>query len=171
MKLFTSALLKEGITELDAANLQQMNDTPDKCLGIVPVNILFQEKLYTPVSFAKEVIRFDNDFAELVSFADQPLYKKFILADKYNWANDSFYNITLDDMHMLVDTALHNGWSDGWEGDVTEKEFQYAGGYASFADEAHFYNEERIINYKNETTERDHMLQITAVGKDESNKK
>ena len=171
MKLFTYALLKAGKTELDAANLQQMNDTLDKYLGKVPVDFFFQEKLFTPVSFAKEVVQFDNDYIELVSFADQPYYKKFILSDKYNWASDSFYNITPEDMLMLVDTALHKGWSVGWEGDVTEKEFHYAGGYASFADTAHFYDEERLINYRNETTERDHMLHITAVGKDESNKK
>ena len=123
MKLFTYALLKAGIKELNAAHLQQINDTLDKYLGKVPVNFFFQEKLYTPVSFAQEVVHFDNDYAELVSFADQPFYTKFIMADKYNWASDSFYNITLEDMRMLVDTALQKGWSVGWEGDVTEKEF------------------------------------------------
>lgn len=171
MKLFTFALLKEGKIALDAGNLQQMNDTLDKYLGKVPGNFFFQEKLYNPSTFAQEVVRFENDYVELVSFADQPFYKKFILADKYNWASDSFYNITLEDMRMLVDTALHKGWSVGWEGDVTEKEFHYAGGYASFADASHFYDEERIINYRNETTESDHMLHITAVGSDETNKK
>ncbi len=55
-------------------------------------------------------------------------------------------NDTLEDMHMLVDTALHKGWSVGWEGDVTEEGFHYYGGYASFADSAHFYDEERLIN-------------------------
>ena len=123
MKLFTYALLKAGIKELNAAHLQQINDTLDKYLGKVPVNFFFQEKLYTPVSFAQEVVHFDNDYAELVSFADQPFYTKFIMADKYNWASDSIYNIPLEDMRMLVDTALQKGWSVGWEGDVTEKEF------------------------------------------------
>lgn len=171
MKLFTYALLKEGKMELDTANLQQINDTLDKYLGKFPVNFFFKEKEYTPVSFAQEIVRFDYDYVELVSFADQPYYKKFILADKYNWASDSFYNIILEDMHLLVDTALHKGSSVSWEGDVTEKEFHYAGGYASFADAAHFYDEERIQNYRDKTTERDHMLHITAEGRDETNKK
>ena len=116
-------------------------------------------------------MQFANDYVEIVSFADQPLYKQILLSDKYNRANDSFYNVTLDDMKMLVDTALHKGWSVGWEGDVTETGFNYTGGFASFADSAHQYDEERLANYKNESTERDHMLQIAGIGKDENNKK
>ena len=171
MKIFVHSLLNDGKKDLDLIDLQQINDTLDRYLGKVPAQFFYEEKLYTPQKFAEDIVRFGNDYAELVSFADQPFYKQFILADKYNWANDSFYNITLDDMHMLVDTALHKGWSVGWEGDVTETGFNYIGGYAYFPDSAHYYDEERLINYKNESTERDHMLQIAGIGRDENNKK
>jgi bleomycin hydrolase len=171
MKTFIHGLLKKEKIELDSADLRQANDTLDKYLGRVPLDFFYQGKRYTPKTFAAEVVRFGNDYAELVAFADQPLYKQFVLADKYNWANDSFHNITLDDMLMLVDTALHNGWSVGWEGDVTEASFNYFSGYASFADSVHRYDEERLLNYKTEVTERDHMLQIAGVGRDENNKK
>lgn len=171
MQHFVHQLLNEGKTILEENDLRQMNDTLDKYLGKVPVSFLYQQKTYTPKSFAEEVVKFGNDYVELVSFADRPLYKQFILADKYNWANDSFYNITLDDMLMVTDTALHKGWTAGWEGDVTEKGFSHTSGYAVFPDSAHHYNEERLINYKTEETERDHMLQIAGVGRDENNKK
>lgn len=72
---------------------------------------------------------------------------------------------------MLVDTALSNGWSVGWEGDVTETGFHYWSGYASLADSSHNYDMERLANYKTEVTERDHMLQIAGAGRDENNKK
>ena len=171
MKRFTYGLLNNGVTELDATSLGQMNDTLDKYLGKVPAQFFFQQKLYTPKTFAEEVVKFGNDYVELVSFADQPLYKQFILTDKYNWANDSFYNISLDDMLMLVDTALHKGWSVGWEGDVTEKEFNHYGGYASFPDSSYTYDQQRLENYKSEITERDHMLHLAGIGKDDNNKK
>lgn len=171
MKIFTNNLLNQGKTILDVDDLQQINDTLDRYLGKVPTNFFYQQKLYTPKTFAADIVKFGNDYVELVSFADQPLYKQFILADKYNWANDSFYNITLDDMQMLVDTALHKGWSVGWEGDVTEKGFSQIGGYASFPDSAHRYDEERLDNYKTEATERDHMLHLAGTGRDENNKK
>jgi bleomycin hydrolase len=171
MKKFTYGLLESGKITLDSSNLRRMNDTLDKYLGKVPAIFLYDEKLYTPESFAEEVVMFGNDYIELVSFADQPLYKQFILADKYNWANDPFYNISLDDMLTVVDTALHKGWSVGWEGDVTEDGFRYYSGYASFVDSVHQLDEERLVNYKTEVTERDHMLHITGVGRDENNKK
>jgi len=171
MKIFTHRLLELGKTEMSVTELKQINDTLDKYLGKVPASFLYQQKVYTPKSFASEVVKFADDYAELVSFADQPLYKKFILADKYNWANDSFYNITLSDMQMIVDTALHNGWTVGWEGDVTETGFDYRSGYASLADSVHHYDAERLDNYKTEVTERDHMLQMAGMGLDENNKK
>ncbi|MBK7560584.1 MAG: hypothetical protein IPI68_03460 [Chitinophagaceae bacterium] len=171
MNIFTNRLLIEGKKLVEGNDLHQMNDTLDKYLGKVPVDFYYQEKRYTPKTFAEEVVGFGNDYLELVSFADQPLYKQFILSDKYNWANDSFYNVTLDDMHQLVDSALHKGWSVGWEGDVTETGFQHTGGYASFPDSAHQYDEERLANYKNESTERDHMLQIAGIGNDKNGKK
>ncbi len=171
MKVFTYDLLNQGKTVLSIEDLQQMNDTLDKYLGKVPPAFFYQQKLYTPKTFAEEIVKFGNDYIELVSFADQPLYKQFVLADKYNWANDSFYNISLTDMQMVVDTALYKGWSLGWEGDVTETGFNYVSGYASFPDSAYQYDEERLDNYKSEVTERDHMLQIAGIGRDENNKK
>jgi bleomycin hydrolase len=171
MKKFTDQLLQQGKTELSAKDLQQMNDTLDRYLGKVPGSFFYNQKQYTPKTFATEVVHFANDYIEVVSFADHPLYKQFVLADKFNWANDSFYNISLADMQMLVDTALAKGWSVGWEGDVTEAGFNYYGGYASADNETHNYDQDRLANYKDESTERDHMLHIVGAGKDENNRK
>lgn len=171
MKRLTYGFLNRGKTSLDNSDLKQMNDTLDKYLGKVPDKFFYQKKLYTPLTFAKEVVRFGNDYVELVSFSDKPLYKQFGLADKYNWANDSFWNITLDDMLMLTDTALHKGWSVGWEGDVTENTFNSFAGYAYFPDSTYRYDVQRLENYKTEVTERDHMLHLAGIGRDENNKK
>ncbi len=94
-----------------------------------------------------------------------------MLEDKFNWANDSFWNISLADMQILVDTALAKGWSVGWEGDVTETGFNYFGGYAALADSAYAFDKQRLENYKSEKTERDHMLHLTGIGYDENGKK
>jgi bleomycin hydrolase len=171
MKTFADRLLQQGKTELNAKDLQQMNDTLDRYLGKVPASFWYNQKQYTPKTFAAEVVHFANEYIEVVSFADQPLYKKFMLADKFNWANDSFYNVTLSDMLMLVDTALAKGWSVGWEGDVTEPGFSYYSGYATISNDPRYYDEERLTNYKTESTERDHMLHIVGAGRDENDGK
>lgn len=171
MKILVYGMLKEKKSAINNADLQQLNDTLDKYLGKVPVSFNWRSRKYTPRTFADEVVKFGDDYAEMVSFSDQPLYRQFVLADKYNWANDSFWNITLDDMQMLLDTALAEGWSVGWEGDVTETGFNYFGGYASLHDSTWQFDIQRLENYRTEVTERDHMLQVTGSGFDENGKK
>jgi bleomycin hydrolase len=171
MKRLGNKFLKQGKTELSSADLKQMNDTLDHYLGKVPETFWYNLKKYTPKTFALEIMPFINDYIEVVSFSDKPFDKQFILQDKFNWSNDSFYNISLHDMQMLVDTALAKGWSVGWEGDVTEKGFNHYRGFAVVNDTTHQYEEERLDSYKNESTERDHMLHIVGTGRDENNGK
>jgi len=159
--------LKAGKKQLTPTDLQQVNDTLDKYLGKVPATFWYQMEQYTPKSFAQKLIHFENDYIELMSFANLPLYKKVLLDDKFNWAGDSLYNIPLADMQMLVDSALANGWSIGWEGDVTEPGIGPFTGFAELNNTQHNYDEERLENYKTEATERDHMLHLVGVGKDE----
>jgi len=163
--------LRAGKTNLNTTDIQQVNDTLDKYLGKVPATFWYQMEQYTPRSFAQKLIYFENDYVELMSFADQPLYKKCLLDDKFNWAGDSLYNIPLSDMQILIDSALVKGWSVGWEGDVTEPGFGTFSGFATLSDSVYNYNEERLKNYKTEATERDHMLHLVGIGKDEDGQK
>ena len=171
MKKFAQQLLEQGKTEPNDQDMQQMNDTLDRYLGKVPETFWYNLKQYNPKTFAKEVALSGNDYIEVMSFADLPFNQKCLLADKFNWAGDSLYNITLDDMQMLVDTALAKGWSVGWEGDVTGPGFNFWSGFATISDSAYQYQEERLKNFKNETTERDHMLHLVGIGQDDNNKK
>ena len=163
--------LRTGKEYLTSTDIQQVNDTLDKYLGTVPATFWYKMEQYTPASFAKKFVHFENDYIELMSFADLPFYKKCLLDDKFNWAGDSLYNITIADMQQLIDTALTNGWSVGWEGDVTEPGFSSFGGFATLNDSSQNYDEERLKNYKTEVTERDHMLHLVGIGKDENDRK
>lgn len=171
MKHFINGLLATGKRQLDDNDLRQVNDTLDRYLGKVPGSFIYKGKEYTPQSFAKEVVQFEEDYVEIMSFANLPMYKKCLLVDKFNWAGDSLYNIPLEDMQALVDTALSRGWSVGWEGDVTEPGFRYADGFAAAPDSAYRFDEDRVQSYKNEKTERDHMLHLVGSGRDADNKK
>lgn len=159
-------LLAEGRKALNEEDIKLINDTLDHYLGKVPEKFWYDMQQYTPKSFAKEVARFGNDYIELMSFADLPYYQKCLLNDKFNWAGDSLYNITVDDMQMLVDTALAKGWSVGWEGDVTDKGFNFYGGYASQPPIQTDYAQKRLQDFEDETTERDHMLHLVGLGFD-----
>ena len=162
---------RAGKKGLNSTDIQQVNDTLDKYLGKVPATFWYNMEQYTPASFAKKLVHFENDYVELMSFANLSFYKRSLLDDKFNWANDSLFNVKLDDMQTIIDTALANGWSVAWEGDVTEPGFQTFKGYAVLQDEDHNYDEERLQNFKTEATERDHMLHIVGIGYDDSGKK
>lgn len=171
MKYMVHGWLREGKKTLQPLDLARINDTLDKYLGRLPGSFNWKGKTYTGRSFADEWLPSPDDYVELVSFADKPLYKRFILEDKYNWASDSFWNITLKDMQQIADTALSKGYSVGWEGDVTETGFNYFGGYASLPDSAYAYDRQRLDNYLTEVTERDHMLHLSGTGLDKTGRK
>lgn len=171
MKKFIRGLLKQGKTNLNDDELRQVNDILDRYLGKVPETFLHDLKTYTPKTFAQEVVPATSEYIEVMSFNNLPYYKKCLLDDKFNWAGDSLYNIPLTDFQMLVDTALTKGWSIGWEGDVTEPGFNFWNGYAEINESINMYEEERLQSFKNETTERDHMLHLVGIGRDDNNKK
>ncbi len=171
MKYHLNDWLKQGKRKLSEADVRQLNDTLDKYLGSVPPAFLFGGKIYSSKTFAHEVARFGDDYVELMSFAGLPYYERSLFDDKFNWAGDSLYNVPLNDLLMLVDTALANGWSVGWEGDVTEKEFNHFGGYAALGEMNGNTDSKRLQEFKAGTTERDHMLHLVGIGRDDSGKK
>jgi bleomycin hydrolase len=109
MKKMGNVFLKQGKTTLNVSDTKKINDTLDHYLGKLPATFWYNLKQYTPETFAKEIVFSTEDYIEVMSFADLPLNKKCLLTDKFNWAGDSLYNISLDDMQMLIDTALKKG--------------------------------------------------------------
>jgi len=156
-----------GYKKIQPRQLKQINDTLDKYLGKLPTTFRYNNKAYTSRSFADSLLHFTNEYLELVSFSDKPLYQKILLEDRYNWAADSFYNISLTDMQMVADSALAGGWSVGWEGDVTEASFDSFRGIAVINGLPDNVDSNRLGNYKTLATERDHMLHLVGAGRDE----
>jgi len=171
MRRFGRRLLRQGKTILNDKDLQQINDTLDRYLGKLPTTFWYKMEQYNAKSFSKKLIHFSNDYIEVMSFSNLPFYKKCLLNDKFNWAGDSLYNIPLNDMQMIVDSALANGWSVGWEGDVTEPGFSSFSVYATIDNSSSDYEKVRLENFKSGATERDHMLHLVGIGKDENDQK
>lgn len=169
MKTFVQGLVDAGKKAPDGNDMVLMNAILDEWLGQVPATFTWNKKRYTPKTFARDVVKFnDKDYVELASFDDQSYYKKFLLDDKFNWARDSFYNVQIDDFVAIVNNAVQKGYSVGWEGDVTEPGFEMFKSIAWMPDGEHNYAEERVWNFKDESTERDHMLHLVGVAKDKN---
>ena len=107
-----------------------VNSLFDIYLGKVPEKFTYQGKEYTPKSFAASLGLNMSDYVELTSFTHQPYYQKFDVEVPDNWEHQQMYNLPLDEMIQTMDYALKNGYSIGWDGDVSEKGFSFINGVA-----------------------------------------
>ena len=158
----------------------------DDNLGAPPSEFVYNGKKYTPQTFAKDVLHFNaNDYVSITSFTHQPYYQPFILQVPDNFANGSFYNVPLDEMMQLVKGAVNNGYTVGWDADVSNKGFKQGIGLALNLDNSTSYSKDQLIPevkeapydasirqqlYENLTTQDDHLMHITGVEKSKDGK-
>jgi len=136
-------------------------------LGNPPNSFKYKSKDYTPESFVKKVLKINtDDYIELTSYTHQPFYKDFILKDKYNWAMNPYYNLPLKEFMQVVDNALKSGFSVCWNGDVSEKGFDFYKGVAELNDKSEEPDAKtRQKLYDNQKTTVDHLMHIVGYAK------
>jgi bleomycin hydrolase len=158
----------------------------DENLGVPPSEFVYSGKKYTPQSFAKEVLHFNaNDYVNITSFTHQPFYQQFILQVPDNFANGSFYNVPLNEMIQIVKDAVNNGYTVGWDADVSNKGFVQSIGLALNLDNSTSYARDQLTPeakeapydaairqqlYENLTTQDDHLMHITGIEKSKDGK-
>ena len=158
----------------------------DQYLGKVPQEFTYDGKKYSPISFAKEVLKFNaDDYVSLTSFTHQPYYSSFILQVPDNFANGSFYNIPLNELIDVVKDAVGQGYSVAWDADVSNKGFKQELGFALNLDPSVKYTREMVNAetkelpydanirqqlYENLTTQDDHLMHIVGTEKSKDGK-
>lgn len=103
----------------------------DAYLGTPPESFEYKGKTYTPRTFADEVVGLNpDDYIEISSYTDQPLYQSFVLPVPDNWAMGSVYNVAFEEMTDIIDSALAAGYTVAWATDVSEPYFSWKNGVA-----------------------------------------
>ncbi|MFA7226255.1 MAG: C1 family peptidase [Dysgonamonadaceae bacterium] len=99
----------------------------DAYLGEVPQTFIYEGKQYTPQSFTASLGLKSDDYVSLTSFTHHPFYSKFPIEvpDNWRWANS--YNLPLDEMIVVIDHAIMNGYTVAWASDVSEPGFSRLG--------------------------------------------
>ena len=153
----------------------EFNNILDKHLGKLPGAFTYNQQIYTPASFAKDVMKFEaGDYVNITSFTHKPFYKSFILDVPDNFSNGAYYNLPLNEMLQTVNDALKNGYTVMLDADVSNNGFKQAQGLALFLDAS---NKTETIStntaeekwdagkrqnlFENLTTQDDHLMQIT----------
>ncbi|MCW8310792.1 aminopeptidase [Sphingobacterium sp. InxBP1] len=163
----------------------------DKHLGEVPASFEYQGKTYTARSFADQVIGINpDDYMGLASVTDQPYFKPFVLLVPDNWSFQSFYNVPMQDLTQVIDSALHKGYTVAWTADVSEKGFSWPYGIAYVPEkpfdklsdedkkvmfvkpqpERRVNAEERQKSFDDWSTTDDHAMHIVGLAKDQYGK-
>lgn len=163
----------------------------DSYLGEVPQTFKYNNKTYTPQTFAKEVVGINpSDYMEMVSYADAPKYKMVFMAVPDNWSFDYAYNVGMEDFVSTIDNALKNGYTVGWAADVSERYFSWRNGVAYVPEkriedmtreeqqsmfdgpkkEMKITEDMRQIAFDNYETTDDHAMHIVGLAKDQNGK-
>ncbi|MBI1307883.1 MAG: aminopeptidase [Bacteroidetes bacterium] len=177
LKSFLDTMIASGSIKEDWQ--KDFNSILDQHLGKVPEKFKFEGKKYTARTFADEVVplKFD-DYIGITSFTNQPMNQFVIVQVPDNYSDGKYYNVSLDEMMVAINTTLTNGYSIEWDGDVSEPGFVVRSGYAVLSDDTATLRkdplkakEEKVnpkIRQKEfdsyETTD-DHLMHITGIVK------
>ena len=163
----------------------------DAYIGQVPVSFEYRGQTYTPKTFAKSLGIEPSDYVELTSFTHHPPDSTFALEIPDNWAHNQYRNVSLNELMAALNSALENGYTVAWDGDVSEKEFSKKEGVAilpmiDWDDKTEDEQNEtcrkpepekevtpalRQLYFENYATTDDHLMHITGVATDQNGKK
>lgn len=103
--------------------LKHFEDILVSYLGKVPAQFEINEKTITPVNFLNDSGLELQNYMSFTSYTHHPYYSSFILEIPDNYSNGEFYNLPIVELVGIIDTALINGYTFIWDGDVSEPTF------------------------------------------------
>ena len=191
IKEMLNVYAKNPSKKLSANWLDNIDSMLDAYFGKIPETFTYNNKKYTPKTFAKEVVGINpDDYVEISSYKDYPYYKPFVLPVPDNWSHDRVWNVPMEELTTIIDYAIKNGYTVGWATDVSEPYFSYKNGIAYVPNinlnnidaetKANLFNgpkPDKVITedmrqdaLNNLTTTDDHGMQITGLAKDQTGK-
>jgi bleomycin hydrolase len=102
----------------------------DTYLGKVPASFTYKGVGYTPKSFSASLGINPDDYVEITSFTFFPFYTQGLVPIPDNWRKMNYYNVNLDELIVIMDSSLINGYTVAWDGDVSERGFSHGKGVA-----------------------------------------
>ena len=157
----------------------------DIYLGELPQTFTYKGKQYTAQTFAQSLGLNMDDYVEITSFSHKPYYSQMSVEVPDNWEHERQYNVPLDEMIEVMDSALKNGYTIDWDGDVSEKGFSHRNCVAinpqtpseevfkfqAPCPEINVTQEVRQEGYESFVTTDDHLMHIVGISKDQNGTK
>lgn len=107
--------------ELTTAWLGAIEGTLNAYLGALPDGY----NGMNPKEYAESIGFKAEDYISLTSFTHHPFYSQFAIEVPDNWMWGLSYNLPLDELMEVTESALEGGYSVAWGADVSEKGFSF----------------------------------------------
>ena len=126
MSPYVAAVAKSNASKLSPAWKNGLQGILDSYLGKCPESFKYEGKTYTPKSFAA-AIGLDsvacNEYVSFTSYTHHPFWTTFAVEVQDNWRNPLSWNVPIEDLGRIIDSAIMNGYTVAWGGDVSEEGF------------------------------------------------
>jgi len=198
LKAYVDAVRTNPNKKLSTAWKAGLKGILDAYLGPWPNKFKVDGVEYTPKSY-RDALKFNaTDYVSLTSFTHHPFYTRFPIEIPDNWRWDYSYNVPIDELMNIVDSAINDGYTVAWAADVSRWGFTRKGmavllteqsGKAG-SDQEHWVGKEegtpapqpvveeveptqesRQKEFDEKTLTDDHGMQIYGIAKDQNGKK
>ena len=181
-KFLDSVLVKKPISQEWEKNYVRMLDEK---FGKLPTKFKYEGKEYTPLEFAENVVRLTkDDFVGLTSFTHHLFYKPFNVEVPDNYSGGLFYNVPIDELIEAAKYAVMQGYTVGWDADVSNRFFNQMNGWAMNPankknlqgtinpddEEIEYTQKSRQDLFETLETQDDHLMHIVGLKKTEKGK-
>jgi bleomycin hydrolase len=149
---------------------KEIQDILITTMGKAPETFVYENKMYTPKSFAQQMIGINpDDYVEITSYSHHPFYSRFVLEIESNWNNNYYLNLPIKDFTDVIDYSLLHNYSVCWDGDIYEG---YNDGFAVLNDTINNISQETRQNaFDNYTTTDVHNMHIIGIAENDKGKK
>ena len=97
----------------------QVQAVIDKYVGACPRYFEYEGKRYTPKNFAASLGLDFDEYVSLTSYTHHPFREWFVIEAPYKWRLKPSYNIPIEQLLDVLDSALDAGYTVAWGGDVS----------------------------------------------------
>ncbi|MEG0499616.1 MAG: C1 family peptidase [Rikenellaceae bacterium] len=193
---YAQAIIKNKNSRLSTAWQAGFNAILDAYFGVCPKTFMYKGKEYTPKSFADYLGFKKSDYITFCSVTHVPYGSKHIMELPDNWIWGESVNVPMKELSVIQEEVLRNGYTTGWDADVSTSGFSHGEGLCVFtatkaedvpgnemdkwqkmqkdgkteytAVEREVTTEKRQLWYDNYLTEDDHCMQISGIYKDQN---
>ncbi|MFO7370187.1 MAG: C1 family peptidase [Bacteroidales bacterium] len=160
------ASLKENSAWNEETALATIRSILNHYMGEPPSEITVNGKKMTPIQYLKDVVRVNpDDYVDILSYTQEPFYRKVEYKVPDNWWHDSsYYNVPVAEFMTALKKAVRNGYTITIGGDVSEPGMDRKTQCAVVPDfdipSAYINDDARQFRFTNSTTTDDHGMHV-----------